>query len=226
VRDSTAPSVLGSAVANTAPPGTLPGLRQIQGLLVTFSEAMDLTTLNSNTITITDAAGTRATLTGASEWSGTGLFAPKGSKTYLIEFLPAVLTGGQYTFVLSAASTDLFGNLLNQDGDKIPGEKVDDRYTTTFALSPALPPGRIGPGDRDIPIKGIDRPNPIDPPPDFPLDNPTGPGTPLDGKPLLAASASPAPGTTVARAVTQVFQDLADPLAWNDLTSGRPPFAG
>jgi subtilisin family serine protease/subtilisin-like proprotein convertase family protein len=93
-----------------------------------FSEAIDPTTFDTNdVVSLNDQDGNPIGVSSVTPTAGT-------NKEFDLWFDPQSLPGA-YTLVLGPHITDLAGNELDTNGDRIPGVDGDDDYTTTFTIS-------------------------------------------------------------------------------------------
>ncbi|QTN32838.1 hypothetical protein HZ994_11025 [Akkermansiaceae bacterium] len=88
----------------------------------TFSVAQDIVSFTSPT-----GASLLPAITGAA-WSN--------SDTTLTVSFSAQSTPGLHRMILGPNISDMQGNPMDQDGDEIPGESPDDRYTADFSITP------------------------------------------------------------------------------------------
>src|SRR5262245_44010751 len=119
------PDTNGPRVVFTDPSGGVGGV--ISTMQVTFDKAIDPTTFDqSDIISFTGPGGPIAV-------AGVSVVAGSHNRTFAISF-PAQFAHGTYQLVLGPNITDTSGNPMNQDGDAVNGETLDDRYVATFTI--------------------------------------------------------------------------------------------
>ena len=116
------PDVNGPSVTATDPSGSVKG--PIDGITVTFSEPID-----ANSFTLDDVLSLQGP-SGAITPTAINQVAPGD---FEILFDPQN-TDGTYSLVIGADVTDIAGNPLDQDGDGVSGEAVDDQFAMSFVL--------------------------------------------------------------------------------------------
>lgn len=116
------PDLTGPRITATDATGILTG--PLDRVHVTFSEP-----LAEGSFTVDDIE----TLTGPDGPITPLAVTATESGAYAITFEPLNLSG-DFALVIGSSITDVAGNLLDQDGDGIGGEPLEDRFETTFAL--------------------------------------------------------------------------------------------
>lgn len=120
----TAPRVL-AVTPLVGSPGTVNGLR------VTFNQAMDPATFGVNDIVSFTGPGGAIPLTAI---SGVTAVAGANGTQFDIAFTQQSVTG-PYALTFGPDIRDVLGHAMNQDGDSTVGETPDDRFTAAFNLN-------------------------------------------------------------------------------------------
>ncbi len=95
-----------------------------------FSESIDLSTFDpAADMTVSGPGGVVSNAIKDINWNG-------GSQ-YLNFTVTLPNVGGTYTLTVGPNIADSLGNLMNQDRDTTNGEATQDRYSTTFTLTPS-----------------------------------------------------------------------------------------
>ncbi len=116
----------------TDPPGQFPAgdvNGQVDTVVLVFDEPIDETTVDESlfTLTYTDGDGQQVDRSDAIS------FVDTFDDTVTV-YLDGVGPIGDYQLTLAPGIRDLVGNLMDQDGDDIQGESVDDAYHATFTI--------------------------------------------------------------------------------------------
>jgi hypothetical protein len=107
-----------AATLNSSQPG------QAYDVHLTFNEPVDLSSFLTTAVTLTGPDGAH---------NAFGVIPTPGNFTQFdVLFLP-LTAAGTYTLAVGPNITDVYGNLMDQDGNLVPGESTD-AYTTTFNL--------------------------------------------------------------------------------------------
>jgi len=114
----------GPVATNAAPRGVVSG--SISFFDITFNEAINFGTMQTNDAIITGPSGTIFV-------TGLNLF---GGRRARFSF-PVQSAPGIYTIVVGPNIADTVGNNMNQDSDATNGEATDDRYTNAVTLTAA-----------------------------------------------------------------------------------------
>jgi hypothetical protein len=116
-------------VVSTSPVVGSPGT--VNGLRVTFNQAIDPATFTAADVTAFSGPGGAIALSNI-----TGVVAVTGTNntTFDIRFTQQSATGA-YSLTFGPNIRDALGRLMNQDGDLVLGEDPGDRYTATFNLN-------------------------------------------------------------------------------------------
>ncbi len=94
---------------------------------ITFSEAMQTTSVTSSSVRLLSPSGQSIPLT--------SIVAGNGNSSFTLNFARQT-TAGTYTLIVEPTVADAAGNRLNQDGDGTFGETTQDRFTATRAIAP------------------------------------------------------------------------------------------
>jgi hypothetical protein len=100
---------------------------QIHSIKVTFNEPIDPTTFTTDAIDDFNGPNGPIPITGITPVAGSN------DTQFRISFDPLVVTG-VYTFDIGPFISDQFGNVMDQDGDFIPGQVPEDVYSGTFGI--------------------------------------------------------------------------------------------
>ncbi|NDH07033.1 hypothetical protein EBX93_14130, partial [bacterium] len=123
------PDVTGSRVMIATP--TTSGTT-ITGFLIRFNEAIQTGTFTTSDISLVAPNGNPVTLTGAAVAvvpnTGNTEFTVSGS------VFSTLNSAGSYTLKIGPDILDLAGNKMNQDGDALNGEPVQDQFNGTFSF--------------------------------------------------------------------------------------------
>lgn len=119
--------VLGAKVLSSEALGLTNGT--ITGFKVKFSESMQAASFTSSDILISSP-------TGAALTAGTPVAVANTNNTEFTFSIASSSTSGSYTLKVGPNVLDLAGNQMNQDGDTINAEAVQDQYATSFNLVP------------------------------------------------------------------------------------------
>lgn len=115
--DTTAPQVTGATWGGTA--------NATSAVTLTFSEAVQASTVNTTNVRLTNPSGQAITVT--------SIVAGGDGKTFTVNFANQTAAGAYKLTVLPAVK-DLAGNPLNQDGDTLFGEATQDQFVSTRTL--------------------------------------------------------------------------------------------
>jgi subtilisin family serine protease/subtilisin-like proprotein convertase family protein len=132
------PDLSAPKVTSSTPSGGVTGT--VGSVRLRFNEPIDPTTFDLNDVISFDGPGGPIAVTSVSVVEGTN------ERTFEVTFDDQV-DFGEYALVIGPAIADLAGNLLNQDGDGIFGEELEDNYRATFTIS-----GVVEPPSADVPL--------------------------------------------------------------------------
>jgi subtilisin family serine protease/fibronectin type 3 domain-containing protein/methionine-rich copper-binding protein CopC len=118
------PDTTGPQVREASPTGTATG--PVDRITLTFTEA-----IAAGSFTVADVASLTGP-SGAITSTGINKLSPN---QYEVLFAPQNVAGS-YSLTIGPDVTDLAGNPMDQDGDKINGEIPDDQFTVSFTLQP------------------------------------------------------------------------------------------
>ncbi len=116
--DSTAPRVLSATFGGDT--------SSITSATVTFSEAMQASTVTASSVRLLSPSGQSIPLT--------SIVAGNGNSSFTLNFARQT-TAGTYSLIVEPTVADTAGNRLNQDGDTTFGEATQDRFTGTRAIA-------------------------------------------------------------------------------------------
>ena len=118
------PETAGPRVIAAGPTGNATG--PVDRVTLSFSEPIEDGTFTLDDVVSLDGPNGAITPTAVNKLDTTN---------YDVVFA-AQSTLGDYSLTIGPMISDLSGNLMNQDGDGINGEPVQDQYTATFTLEP------------------------------------------------------------------------------------------
>ena len=123
------PDVTGSKIMAVTP--TTSG-STITGFRVKFNEAIQTATFTTSDVTLLAPNGNPVSLTGVS----VAAVANTGNSEFTIlgNVFSTLNTAGAYTLTIGPDILDLAGNKMNQDGDALNGELVQDQFSGTFSF--------------------------------------------------------------------------------------------
>jgi subtilisin family serine protease/subtilisin-like proprotein convertase family protein len=104
------------------------GKNPVSAVRVTFNESILVTSFDASDVVLTDPNGATIAITGVVEVSGSN------GTQFDVQF-DAQSVPGTYTMTIGPTVTDLAGNPMDQDQDKVLGEPGDDEYTATFTIT-------------------------------------------------------------------------------------------
>jgi subtilisin family serine protease/fibronectin type 3 domain-containing protein len=123
------PDTIGPQVVSIEPSGLV--LDPVSSLRIVFDETID-----GSTFSVADIARFEGP-NGAIGPLSLNPVPGSNNRQYTLGF-PLQSAAGDYELEISPAVADRFGNLLDQDGDRVGGESFEDRFTGGFTLANAL----------------------------------------------------------------------------------------
>ncbi|MCO6043307.1 PKD domain-containing protein [Aeoliella sp. ICT_H6.2] len=115
----------GPSIVWQSPTGSLQGL--VPFVDVTFSETINASTFTPADVIVQNSVSSIAVADVTSQ----------GGNTYRISFLSPLYEVDAYTLAIGPDIEDVAGNRMNQDGDNVNGELLDDQYTGSFTIDTA-----------------------------------------------------------------------------------------
>jgi hypothetical protein len=121
-------SLDGPRVTAITPTGSDLAPGSVDHVRVTFSVPMDPATFTADAASIIGPQGNFVSITGVQPVAG------MGNTQFDVTFAPLTRSGA-YQVVIGPYIADPYGNLMDQNGNGIPGEDPDDQFTAGFSLA-------------------------------------------------------------------------------------------